>query len=178
MRVPITILLLLVLAAAALDRPALAAGLVGRTVAVEAVALDGDTLLVVGLPAGMADAGLVPGKTRIRLWGIDTPEHDTHFGRAALYALDDLLASAPARQPGAALVTCAVLDVDRYKRPVAACSIEDFSLAERLLDWGLATHYRRFTWADPAHRDLARRYDALQAGARSAKRGLWAGILP
>lgn len=153
--------------------------LVGRSVAVEAVALDGDTLLVVGLPAGMEGAAMTPGKTRIRLWGVDAPEHDAALGPAALYALDDLLASAPAAQSGAALVTCRVLDIDRYKRLIATCTAAPgFGLAERLLGWGLATAYRAFTWADPAHRDLARRYDRLQAEARAARRGLWADTLP
>ncbi|WP_136652437.1 thermonuclease family protein [Paracoccus aeridis] len=72
-----------------------------------AVAIDGDTLRL--------DA---PGKDlRLRLWGISAPELREQGGAAAQDAL--------ARLVNGQMLTCDLMDVDRYSRPVVRCALPD-----------------------------------------------------
>ncbi len=135
------------------------------TISGAAVALDGDTILVAG--------------KRVRLWGIDAPEmKDWPLGAHARAALDRLLRSGDG-------VNCAVIDRDKYKRPVAQCvtrlafffgdTRDRVDLAAAMVGSGRAVVYRRYTakannaWLER----LAERYDTLEARAVKARHGIW-----
>lgn len=68
-----------------------------------ALVVDGDTLKLDG--------------QRYRLWGIDAPERDEVGGSAATRALRSII--------GRRALSCDVLDVDRYGRPVVICHLPD-----------------------------------------------------
>jgi endonuclease YncB( thermonuclease family) len=125
-----------------------------QDVAGQASVIDGDTLEIHG--------------TRIRLWGIDAPEHDQlcrgddslpyRCGAAAADRLDQFIARRP--------VYCAQKDIDRYGRTVASCRADAADLGEWLVGEGLALDWPRYSKG---------RYGAAQRQAESAGRGMWAG---
>ena len=120
--------------------------LIGTRIAAEVVALDGDTLLVIGSakellesvedPANRPEAEaflafpkvLKPGRTRIRLWGISAPEMSDPGGPLARATLDLLLreqwSGAKYRTEDAedaeiledTFVFCTVVDIHRPRR--------------------------------------------------------------
>jgi endonuclease YncB( thermonuclease family) len=113
---------------------------------------DGDTIVV--LSGGE--------RFKIRLNGIDCPEHDQAYGQKAK---EFTLAFAAQK---AASVT--VRDIDRYGRYVGDVAVADSSLNERLVEAGLAWQYREYS----KDANLAR----LECEAREAKRGLWSEANP
>ena len=127
----------------------IAAAAAGETQdAVESVH-DGDTLTLAG---GM----------RVRLYGIDAPEHQNTAGLLARAALERLAEGKRA--------ACAILAEDRYKRNVAVCRLvdgPDLSLAQ--LATGNAATYRRYL-TDARLRDP---YIAAETKARAAHCGIW-----
>ncbi len=115
-------------------------------------AVDGDTLEMNGM--------------RIRLHGIDAPEHDQSCrvagrrwpcGRHAT----QMLASQVNHTP----VVCEVRDRDSYGRVVATCSIAGRDLNAWMVAGGWAFAYRRYS----------RAYVDEEARARAARRGVWLG---
>lgn len=141
---PLILLLLLALLAAA---PALAADITGP-----ARVVDGDTLVVAG--------------EKIRLEGIDAPEHGQtctangtpwRCGEAATGWLKDLLA---ARE-----VACVPKGNDRYGRVLATCYLGGENLNERIVREGWALDFRRYTSVYLPAEDQAKRRGA----------GLWRG---
>lgn len=112
------------------------------------------------------------GKIRLRLHGLDAPEkdqicqdhrgHDYPCGQEALAYLQQLV-------PIGAAVRCAIKDVDRYGRLIAACRLasapEKTSINAKMVDAGWALAYRRYS----------QDYIEEERAAKSAKRGLWAG---
>jgi len=117
--------------------------LCGRVIAID----DGDSLTFVH------DGRRV----RLRLFGIDAPEHDQPHASAAREALAALVLERPAR---------AVLrDVDGYGRGVVRLYVGGLDVNAELVRRGAAWMYRRYT-NDP---ELAR----LEDEARAARRGLW-----
>jgi endonuclease YncB( thermonuclease family) len=114
--------------------------------------VDGDTLDV-----------RAHGKTvRIRLYGVDAPEHQNTAGLLARAALERIADGKD--------VTCQVMAKDRYKRTVAACRIAegpDLSLAQ--LATGNAATYRRYLKAEP----FRAAYIAAEDKARAAHCGIW-----
>lgn len=108
---------------------------------------DGDTLTVVTRGR----------EVRIRLWGIDAPEHGQPWSRRAR----DALASRALRRE--ALV--AVRGTDAYGRTLARVRVDGVDLAEAQLRDGYAWVYRRYTSDE--------RLVALEDDARAARRGLW-----
>lgn len=143
------------LAAAAMIAVALAPGAAGaQDLAGQASVIDGDTLDIHG--------------TRIRLWGIDAPEHDQlcrgddslpyRCGAVVANKLDAFIAHRP--------VSCAPKDIDRYGRTVASCRADVTDLGEWLVGEGLALDWPRYSKG---------RYGAIQRQAESAGRGMWAG---
>ncbi len=138
-----------------------------ETISGRAVALDGDTLLIwpeasQDLPKG---ATLVP--VKVRIFGIDAPEmSDWPLGVYARAALDGMLQGGPA--------TCHIVDRDRHKRPVGIClGFAGFDLGPDMIAKGWAVPYRVFTHAAGAPDGLGARYDAAEAEARAARRGIW-----
>ncbi|MCP5144333.1 MAG: thermonuclease family protein [Gammaproteobacteria bacterium] len=112
---------------------------------------DGDTLDVV----------TAPGTVRVRLFGIDAPEHDQRHGNLARDGLRSLLRNSQ--------VTMQLLNTDRYQRQVAIVTGAPGNINEAMLERGLAWAYRYYL---PEHPDAAR-YCELENRARTARRGLW-----
>nr|WP_247991568.1 thermonuclease family protein [Bradyrhizobium sp. 186] len=116
--------------------------------------IDGDTLEIHG--------------TRIRLWGIDAPESDQlcrgddslqyRCGAKAANELDKFVASRP--------VACVRIDTDRYRRTVAACSVDGVDLAEWLVVHGHALDWPRYSKG---------KYANEQRQAEQTEQGIWAG---
>ena len=109
--------------------------------------LDGDTLTVVARGR----------EVRIRLWGIDAPEHGQPWSRSAR---DALATRALHRE---ALVV--ERGIDAYGRTLARVSVGGVDLAEAQLRDGYAWVYRRYASDE--------RLLALENDARAARRGLW-----
>lgn len=119
---------------------------------------DGDTLAVVP-----ADGG----RLRVRLYGIDAPEHDQSYGKQARRALSALVRRKT--------VDVERVDTDRYGRTVALVRLPDGVLVnEELVAMGAAWFYGQYCRrADPCDRLLE-----LEERARAARLGLWAGADP
>ncbi len=125
-----------------------------QTLTGQASVIDGDTIEIHG--------------QRVRLSGIDAPESDQlcrgddslqyRCGAKAANALDRFIAGRP--------VSCQQIDVDRYKRVVAFCSVGDRDLGEWLVRNGLALDWPRYSRG---------KYAAAQNEARQAERGIWSG---
>ncbi|MCK1522781.1 thermonuclease family protein [Bradyrhizobium sp. 17] len=137
-------------------------------------------LLFVGCPP-LARAGEVTGRasiidgdtieihgTRVRLWGIDAPEHDQlcrgedslqyRCGARAANELDQFIDSRP--------VTCLPIDIDRYRRTVASCSVGGVDLARWLVSHGHALDWPRYSKG---------KYANEQRQAEQTERGIWSG---
>jgi endonuclease YncB( thermonuclease family) len=116
--------------------------------------IDGDTLEIHG--------------TRIRLWGIDAPESSQlcrgedslpyRCGAKAANDLDTFIARRP--------IDCTLVNLDRYGRTVATCSLNGVDLSEWLVRSGLALDWPQYSKG---------KYAAAQRDAEHAGRGLWAG---
>ena len=115
--------------------------------------VDGDTLRI--------------GSRRIRLYGIDAPEHaqscDDAGGRR--YRCGEAAAAALAGLIGGARPDCAERDRDRYGRSVAVCTVGGRDLNRAMVAAGWAVAYSRY----------ARDYEPDEAAARRARRGVWQG---
>ena len=95
---------------------------------------------------------------RVRLAGIDAPEKAQAYGQKAKQALS-------------ALVFGKEIEVtsggkDRYGRLIGWVRCRDLAVNRQMIADGWAWHYLQY--------DKTPELDALQAAARSAKRGLWA----
>jgi endonuclease YncB( thermonuclease family) len=120
----------------------------------QASIIDGDTLEIHG--------------TRIRLWGIDAPEHDQlcrgddslqyRCGAKAANELDAFIARRP--------VSCVPVSLDQYGRTVADCAVAGADLGEWLVRNGLALDWPQYSKG---------RYSEAQRDAEHAGRGIWAG---
>lgn len=117
--------------------------------------------------------GLMLGGVHVRLHGIDAFEREQACirdavpypcGEAARRQLERLLARHGWQ------VTCAVIDTDRYGRPVAACHAGNTDLALAMVEAGWALAWERYLEGEKLER-----YRAAQEGAEAAGRGAWAG---
>ena len=132
--------------------PVVLADFSGRVVGVT----DGDTIKV--MHNGRAE--------KIRLYGIDCPEKGQPFGTKAKQFTSQLVFGKEVT------VKDYGLDNIRYKRTLGEIVLHDGRVVnEELLRAGLAWWYRKYV---PNRVDLA----ALEEGARTAKRGLWADPNP
>ncbi len=111
--------------------------------------LDGDTIHV-----------QVAGKDaqKVRLFGIDTPEHDQPYAREARQALAKLVSGREVRLE--------THGVDGYGRLLARALVGELDVNAELVRLGAAWVYRKYS--DDA------KLLALERDARAAKRGLWA----
>ena len=121
---------------------------VGRAVSVA----DGDTITVL---RGTE-------QVRVRLEGIDAPESRQAFGNRAKQSLASMVSDKE--------VTIRKTGTDRYGRTLGIVVVDGIDANAKLVENGLAWHYRQFNREER----LAR----LEVAARQAKRGLWADPSP
>ena len=115
-------------------------------------AVDGDTLLM--------------GEQHIGLFGVDAPEAGQNCTRAGEpYACGADARAALAALIGGRSVTCKPAAEHRYGRALATCFVGGSDLGQELVKAGWALQQSRFT----------NRYEAVEAEARAARRGLWQG---
>lgn len=115
--------------------------------------LDGDTLDMDG--------------TRIRMFGIDAPESKQTCRRNRRdWACGEEATEALAKVIGRQSVRCEERDIDRYQRVVAECWAGGRNLNAWMVEQGWAVAYREYGGAI---------YDAQEASAKAAKRGVWNG---
>lgn len=129
----------------------------GRPFPVRVVSVqDGDSLLVV--PVDRGDR-----RIRVRLYGIDAPEHDQDFGREASERLSSLVR-------GKSDLTLEYKDTDRYGRLVGVLYSRSFgrqrSVNQVMVEEGFARWYSRY-----GGQELG--LDHAEQNARRAKRGIW-----
>src|SRR5438874_5398102 len=123
------LVVLIFLAIPALPPIASAADLAGQ-----ASIIDGDTIEIHG--------------QRIRLFGIDAPEHDQLCEAVgSQYRCGQQAALALADQIGSKTVDCAPRDVDQYGRIVAVCSAGGEDLNAWMVRQGWALAYRHYSTA-------------------------------
>jgi endonuclease YncB( thermonuclease family) len=117
-------------------------------------------------PARIVDGDTIwIGKTKIRLYGIDTPEMkqtcqsptdpDVMCGRLAKQALISII--------GDLEVRCEQRDRDRYKRIIAVCYVGSLDINREMVTRGWALAYRKYS----------RDYIADEGAARKRQAGLW-----
>jgi endonuclease YncB( thermonuclease family) len=117
-------------------------------------ALDGDSVLIAGVP--------------IRIWGIDAPEWRQRcrggFGRR--YPCGQLAVRALADRLHAGSVRCVPRLRDKFERVVATCYQGKQDIARWLVSEGLALDWPRYSGGA---------YHDAEQQARTAVRGLWRG---
>ena len=101
-------------------------------------------------------------QVKIRLAEIDTPEKKQPFGNKAKQALAALTFQKQ--------VTVDVQTIDRYKRTVGRVYVHGFDVNAELVKQGMAWVYRKYTKDQNLY--------ALEAEAKSARRGLWSSDKP
>jgi len=130
-------------------------------------AVDGDTIDI-NIPDGQYE------HTRIRLWGIDTPE-TKHPQTGVMYFGPE--AAEFTRELALGKKVIIYLEEhrtrDKYKRLLAYIQMpDDRFLNEVLLSYGLAYADTRF------RHSFYHKYKQLEAAARSGKKGLWEKVTP
>jgi micrococcal nuclease len=145
----------------------------GRQFAVVKV-VDGDTLDI-DIPDLSADGGRKYSHTRIRLWGVDTPETKDprtgpmYFGKEA----SDFATKLALGKQVTIYLEKEKNSRDKYRRLLAYIQLPDGTfLNEVLLSEGYAYADLRFKHG------LYNKYKQLESVARSQKKGLWAGVTP
>jgi endonuclease YncB( thermonuclease family) len=142
------------IAAFFLSTPAAAAGQYDAKVIGVA---DGDTLTVL----------FVDGQTktprRVRVSGIDAPEKAQAFGAVAREQLSRLAFGRKGH------LDCRA--TDQYGRSVCAVRVDGLDVGLRMVELGLAWHYKRYASSQP-HEEAAS-YAMAENAARAAKTGLW-----
>jgi micrococcal nuclease len=135
-------------------------------------AVDGDTIDI-DIPDSSTSGGQAYSHTRIRLWGVDTPETKDprtgpmYFGKEAS---DFTTKSALGKQVTIYLETDRNTR-DKYHRLLAYVQLPDGNfLNEELLSEGYAYADLRFKHG------LYNKYKQLESLARKQKKGLWAGV--
>jgi len=116
-------------------------------------------------PARVVDGDTIAlGNRSIRISGIDAPERDQICQKGAVAVACGRQASSTLRAIiGTAPVQCAVIDIDRYGRPVATCFVKSHDIGAAIVVAGWAVAFTRYS----------DRYLPEQAAARAARRGLW-----
>ena len=104
------------------------------------------------------DSFEVAGGTRVRLYGIDSPEHDKPYWAEAKRTLAGLISGKTVRLQE--------MDRDRYGRVVARVEVDGLDVNAEMVRRGAAWVYRKHT-NEPI-------LIQLEDDARRAKRGLWA----
>ncbi len=129
---------------------------------VATVANAAETPRLAGTVVGIADGDTVDlrlgsGMVRVRLHGIDAPEHDQPYGKAARRELSRLLYLRE--------VEVEPIEQDQYDRLVGRLWLGELDVNAELLRRGAAWVYRRYA-REPD-------YCAYEQGARALEHGLW-----
>lgn len=101
-------------------------------------------------------------QVKIRLHGIDCPERSQDFGQVAKKYLSELIFNKT--------VAVKEMDVDRYGRTIGLVTINNLNVNEKLLEVGLAWHYKKY--------DSNKAWAEIEKRARENKRGLWIDVNP
>ena len=96
-------------------------------------------------------------QVKVRLHGIDCPEKGQDFGNVAKEFLADYVFGK--------VVSVKYMDTDRYGRTIGMVVVGGVNLNEKLLEAGLAWHYKTY--------DKNPDWAKLEEQARRAKKGLW-----
>lgn len=114
--------------------------------------VDGDTIRV--------------GQTRVRLQGIDAPESGQRCGSAGIgvWSCGDWVTAQVRERYEGRMAACRFIELDRYARSVAVCSVGGEDIGGTLVREGLAFAYRAYSM----------RYDADEKAAAIDGRGLHA----
>lgn len=144
--------------------PGLLAGLLLALLLAGSVRADTLTGRVVGIADGDSLTLLVDGhrQVKVRLAGIDAPEHDQPFGQRSRQSLSELAFGKTA--------TVAVSKIDDYGRGIGTVMVGGVNVEAEQVRRGLAWVYRHYS--DDT------RLLALEAEAKAARRGLWADPNP
>ena len=123
---------------------------------------------VAGMPVITDGDSIRIGKLRIRIHGIDAPEHRQlcRSVRGEAYRCGHKSTHALAALIGQQLVRCLKRDVDRYGRLIAQCFAGSTDLGAEQVRQGWAVAYRKYS----------RAYVTEEEQARRARRGIWAGV--
>ncbi|MBZ8144085.1 nuclease, partial [Rubrivivax gelatinosus] len=100
---------------------------------------------------------------RVRLSGIDAPEKAQAFGMVARAQLSELAFGRVGH------LDCRT--TDQYGRSVCMVRIEGVDVGLRMVELGLAWHYKRYARSQPPGE--AASYAAAEIAARAARAGLW-----
>lgn len=95
---------------------------------------------------------------RIRLWGIDAPEHDQPYGHTATITLQSFLDGKE--------IKCVYKSTDRYRRNVSICYANNADVGSYMVSRGLALDYTRYSHGH---------YRIEQETAQREKIGMWSG---
>ncbi len=113
--------------------------------------------LITGAPEYIVDGDTLDvDDTRIRLWGINTPERGQQGYEEAKEYLVKITANAT--------LNCAAFYFDRYKRTVASCEIEGQDIGRMMVLSGMARDYTKYSKGFYANDELE---------AKQQKRGMW-----
>jgi endonuclease YncB( thermonuclease family) len=113
---------------------------------------------VVAIADGDSFTMLVDNKqVKIRLHGIDCPEKGQDYYQVAKQYLSDLIFNKT--------VVAQKTKTDKYRRTIAIVTVGGVNVNEKLLEKGLAWHYREF--------DNNPTWQRLEDNARNKKVGLW-----
>jgi micrococcal nuclease len=132
-----------------LSMVAVAAQISGKVIAVS----DGDSFTI--LAEGNS-------KLKIRLHGIDAPEHGQDFSKRSHECLKQLIIGKA--------VQVDKRNIDRYGRTIAVVFVNSINVNEEMLKAGMAWHYKEY--------DKTTRWAALEQNARNSRVGLWSQPSP
>lgn len=117
-----------------------------------AQAVDGDSLTI--------------GQARVRLFGIDAPEHDQLCTRnGTRWACGAEASTQLSKLVTGRSINCVPTGIDQYQRVLARCSTAATDVNRSMVQAGFALAYRRYS-SD---------YIDAEASAKAAKRGIWSG---
>jgi endonuclease YncB( thermonuclease family) len=124
-------------------------------------------------PAYVGSASVIDGDTieihgqRFRLSGIDAPEAKQlcSDAKGKAYRCGQVAANALAALIGRQTVSCVKVDIDRYQRIVAECSVAGEDLGRYMVASGLAVAYRKYSAV----------YIPDEEAAQTNQVGIWSG---